>query len=277
MQCNKNKNWRHLIPRAFCQWPSEWLFLLTWESLWPCGCNLCSIFASISSQLVSECEISWWCSCILSSTWISEMQLTTDSNKADLQHNLSIFFLLSASSALFSPCFMVKIFFIDVGRYEPLKSRLQLPDKASSKSLKQRERKRKRWKVSKFHSKTWWKNEEGAEATILSCLYRINAEEINFTLKRDVLRCILYLSRYRTNEIQQRPPVFLITWFSSFLLSIVVVFFLFRFIWYRVCVVSKTTKQKQINNWNGIVHRASNNLVQVTSRSCCFQIFPSAF
>ena len=187
MQCNKNKNWRHLIPRAFCQWPSEWLSLLTCESLWPCGCNFWSIFASIWSQLVTDCDISWWCSCILSSTWISAMQLTTDNNKADLQHNLSIFFLLSVSLALFSPCFMVNIFFIDVGRYEPLKSRAySYRTKLLLNPLKQRERKRKRWKVSKFHSKTWWKNEEGAEATILSCLYRINAEEINFTLELDV-------------------------------------------------------------------------------------------
>ena len=70
----------------------QWLSLLTCESLWPCGCNFWSIFASIWSQLVTDCDISWWCSCILSSTWISAMQLTTDNNKADLQHNLSIFF-----------------------------------------------------------------------------------------------------------------------------------------------------------------------------------------
>ena len=136
MQCNKNKKWRHLIPRAFCQWPFEWLSLLTCESPWLCGCNFWSIFASIWSQLVTECDISRWCSCILISTWISAMQLTTDNNKADLQHNLSTFFLFSVSLALSSSRFMVKIFFIDVRCSEPLKSRAyQLPDKASPKSF----------------------------------------------------------------------------------------------------------------------------------------------
>ena len=46
-------------------------------------------------------------------------------------------FLLSVSLVLFSTCFMVKIFLIDVGRYEPLKLRAYSyrTIKASSKSI----------------------------------------------------------------------------------------------------------------------------------------------
>ena len=51
------------------------------------------------------------------------MQLTTDNNKADLEHNMSSGFLLSVSLDLFLTCFMVKMLFIEVGRYEPLKLR----------------------------------------------------------------------------------------------------------------------------------------------------------
>ena len=66
---------------------------------------------------------------------------------------MSSAFLLSVSLALFSTSFMVKIFLIDVGRYEPLKLR-----------------------AYSYRTRIW-NNEKGCRRDELG---------LNFTLKRDV-------------------------------------------------------------------------------------------
>ena len=71
------------------------------------------------------------------------MQLTTDNNKAGLEHveSFSSLCLLDA----FSTCFMVKIFFIDVERYEPRSYGLTVVRQGLLRNpLKERERMRKR-------------------------------------------------------------------------------------------------------------------------------------
>ena len=65
------------------------------------------------SQNVTECDISRWFSCTLSSTWISAIQHTIDNSKPDPEHKRSSVRLLFACFSSFPCCFMVIFAIID--------------------------------------------------------------------------------------------------------------------------------------------------------------------
>ena len=96
------------LPLVCCSWPFKWLSFLTRRfSLFPW--TFWRISFSLWSQCVTEDDISRWCSCILSSTWISAIQHTTDNSKADLQLKLSTVCLLLVSFPSFLDCFIFPV------------------------------------------------------------------------------------------------------------------------------------------------------------------------
>ena len=93
------------LPLVCCSWPFKWLSFLTRRfSLFPW--TFWRISFSLWSQCITEDDISRWCSCILSSTWISAIQHTTDNSKADPQLKLSTVSLLLVSFSSFLDCFI---------------------------------------------------------------------------------------------------------------------------------------------------------------------------
>ena len=92
------------LPVVCCLWPPKWLpFVICQSFCW----SSWRMFFSIWPQYVTEDDISRWCSCILSSTWINAIQHTTDNSKADLQFKLfTVCLLLAPFSSFLADCFI---------------------------------------------------------------------------------------------------------------------------------------------------------------------------